>query len=214
MRTKLMLASLIAMALVGCGDVQGNGDIVEVERLVGPFTGVFLAEGLYGEVIVGPEPSVRIRGDSNLLEYIQLRLRDGVLTSELDGSMGLMPSEPIVVTIVTPTLKQLRAANGTRLSARGVSTGNLLLGASTRARVSVSGSARRLILEAANDSDVQAGELSVEMASINVSGSTDVRLNVTQEISGAASGRSSIIIQGNPFLREISTSGGSQVHFE
>lgn len=214
MRMKLMLAALLAMALAGCGDIQGNGDIVEQERLVGPFNGVFLAEGLHGEVTVGPEFSVKIRGDSNLLEYIRLVLRDGVLTSELDGSMGLFPTEPIVVTIVTPTLKELRATNGTRLSASGISTENLLLRASTRGRVSVSGSARKLTLEAANDSDIQAGELAVQSASIKVSGATDARLHVTEEIVGKASGGSSITIRGNPSVSDISTSGGSQVHFE
>lgn len=210
-----MLASVLAMALVGCGDIYGDGNIVEQERLVeGPFIGVFLSEGLHGEVTVGPVPSVKIRGDSNLLEYIQLHLREGVLISELDGSMGMFPTEPIVITIVTPTLKQLRAANGTRLSASGISTEIFLLRASTRSRVNVSGSARKLTLEAANDSDVQAGELGVEAASIKVSGGTDVRLNVTEEIFGTASGRSSITIQGTPPLSDISTSGGSQVHFE
>ena len=214
MRTKLMLAALLAMALAGCADIQGDGNIVEEERLVGPFVGVFLAEGLHGEVTVGPEFSVKIRGDSNLLEYIQLHLREGVLTSELGGGMGLFPTEPIVVTIVTPTLKQLRAINGTRLSASGISTENLLLRVSTRSRVSISGSARKLTLEAANDSDVQAGQLTAETASIRVSGRTEVRLNVTQEIIGTASGGSSITVHGNPSLNDIDTSGGSQVHFE
>lgn len=214
MRTKLMLASLLAMALVGCGDIQGNGDIVEQERPVGSFMGVFLAEGLHGEVSVGPELSVKIRGDSNLLGFIRLELREGVLTSELDGSMGLFPTEPIVVTIVTPKLEELRAANGTRVSASGIAAENFLLRASTRGRVNVSGSARKLTLAAANDSDVQAGGLAVETASISVSGSTDVRLNTTREISGTASGGSSIIIQGNPPLRDVTTSEGSQVHFE
>jgi hypothetical protein len=209
-----MLASVLVMALAGCGDIQGDGNIVEQERLVDPFTGVFLAEGLHGEVTVGPEYSVKIRGDSNLLEYIQLNLREGVLTSELDGSMGMFPTEPIVITIVTPNLKQLRATNGTRLSASGISTENLLLRVSTRARVNVSGSARKLTLEAANDSDVQAGELAAETASIRVSGRTEVRLNVTQEIIGTAAGGSSITVQGNPSVSDIDTSGGSQVHFE
>jgi hypothetical protein len=209
-----MLASLLALALAGCGDVQGNGNIVEQERPVGSFSGVFLAEGLHGEVLIGPESSVKIRGDSNLLDYIRLELREGVLTSQLDGGMGLFPTEPIVVTIVTPTLKEVRAVNGTYLNASGISTERFLVRAATRARVTVSGSARGLTLAAANDSDVQAGELAVETASISVSGATHVRLNVTQEISGTASGGSSIIIQGHPALNDIITSGGSQVHFE
>lgn len=214
MRAKLMLGAVLTMALVGCGDIEGNGDIVEQERSVGAFSGVFLAEGLRGDVTVGPQASVKIRGDSNLLEYIRLELREGVLTSELGTGLIMMPSEPIVVTIVTPTLKELRALNGTYLNASGIDTEGFLLRAGGRSRVSVSGSAGRLTLATAGDSDVQAGELAVEVASIDVSGSSDVRLHVTQEVSGKATTGSNVVIQGNPPQSDIAVSGGSQVLFE
>jgi hypothetical protein len=64
------------------------------------------------------------------------------------------------------------------------------------------------------DSDVQAGELAVEVARIDVSGSSDVRLHVTQQITGTASTGSNVIVQGNPPQSDIATSGGSQVLFE
>jgi hypothetical protein len=214
MRTKLTLVAVLVMALAACGDVQGNGDIVEQDRSVGAFSGIFLSEGLHGDVAVGPQASVKIRGDSNLLEYIRLELRDGVLTSELGSGVGLMPSEPIVVTVVTPTLTELRALNGTRLNASGLDTERFSLRAGGRSRVSVSGSAGRLTLATAGDSDVQAGELAVEVASIDVSGSSDVRLHVTQEVSGTASTGSNVTIQGNPPQSDIAVSGGSQVLFE
>jgi hypothetical protein len=214
MRKKLMLAAVLTMGLVGCADIQGNGDIVEQERPAGVFFGVFLAEGLHGEVAVGPEPSVKIRGDSNLLEYVRLELRDGVLTSEFDGGSGLFPSEPIVVTIITPTLKELRALNGTHLNASGIDTTGFSLNVSGRSQVKVSGSAEKLNLATAGDSDVQAGELAVEVAMIDVSGSSDVRLHVTRQISGKASTGSNVIVQGNPPQSDIATSGGSQVLFE
>jgi hypothetical protein len=214
MRTKLMLAAVFAMALVGCGEIQGDGNIVEQERPAGVFSGVFLAEGLHGEVSVGPVPSVKIRGDSNLLEYIQLVIREGVLTSELEGSQGLLPSEPIVITIVTPTLRELRALNGTVLNASGIDTESFWLRVNGRSRVNVSGSAGKLTLATAGDSDVQAGELAAEVALIDVSGSSEARLHVTRQVTGTASTGSHVIIQGNPPQSDIATSGGSQVLFE
>ena len=214
MWTKLMLAAVLTLALAGCEDIQGNGDVVEQERPAGVFSGVFLSEGLHGDVSVGPLASVKIRGDSNLLEYIRLELRDGVLTSELDGGYGLLPSEPIVVTVVTPTLKELRALNGTHLSASAIGTTGFSLTVSGRSRANVSGSAEKLTLAVAGDSDLHAGELAVEVAQIDVSGSSDVRLHVTQQITGKASTGSNVIIQGNPPQSDIATSGGSQVLFE
>jgi hypothetical protein len=212
---KLMLAVVLTLALAGCEDIQGDGNIVEQERPAGVFSGVFLSEGLHGEVSVGPQAFVKIRGDSNLLEYIRLELRDGVLTSELDGGYGgLYPSEPIVVTIVTPTLKELRALNGTHLNASGIDTTGFSLSAGGRSQVNVSGSAEKFTLGAAGDSDVHAGALAVEVAQIDVSGGSDVRLHVTQQISGTASAGSNVIVQGNPPQSDIATSGGSQVLFE
>ena len=214
MRTKLMLAAVLTLALAGCEDIQGDGIIVEQERPAGVFSGVSLSEGLHGEVSVGPQASVKIRGDSNLLEYIRLELRDGVLTSELDGGYGLFPSEPIVVTIITPTLKELRALNGTHLSASGIDTTGFSLTVGGRSQVKAAGSAEKLTLMASGDSDVQAGELAVEVAQIDVSGSSDVRLHVTHQITGTASTGSNVIVQGNPPQSDIATSGGSQVLFE
>jgi hypothetical protein len=214
MRTKLMLVPVLAVALVGCEELQGNGDIVEQERPAGVFSTVSLAEGLRGEVAVGPQASVKIRGDSNLLEHIQLEIRNGVLTSAISGGSGLLPSEPIFVTIVTPTLKELRALNGTHLSASGIDTTGFSLQVSGRSRVHVSGSAEKLSLTTAGDSDVQAGDLAVEVATIDVSGSSEVKLHVTRQISGRASTGSNVIVLGNPPQSDIATTGGSQVLFE
>lgn len=214
MRTQRLLTGVLALALVGCGAIQGNGNIVEQDRPLGAFAGVFLAEGLHGEVAVGPEKGVRVRGDSNLLDYIRLEVREGMLTSELDEGLSLLPSEPMVVTIVTPTLTEVRALNGTRMSVHGIDTEGFSVRAGGRSRVNVSGSAGKLTLVAAGDSEVEARALVVEEGSIDVSGHSDVRLHVTQEVSGTAAGASDILIQGNPPQRDIATSGGSQVRFE
>ncbi|MBN1205438.1 MAG: DUF2807 domain-containing protein [Myxococcaceae bacterium] len=214
MRTKLMLTAALTMALVGCGDIQGNGDIVEQELVVGRFSGISLAEGLQGDITVGPEASVKIRGDSNLLEYIRLELQGSVLTSSVSSGLGLLPSQPIVVTVITPSLAEVKASNGTDMSVSGLDAEELTVKAGVRSGVSVSGSARRLTLVASGDSEVQAGELLTEVASVEVSGGSGVTVHVTQEISGAASGGSTITVRGSPPQRNLPTSGGSQVHFE
>jgi putative autotransporter adhesin-like protein len=214
MRMKLMLAAALAAALVGCGDIQGNGEIVEQELSVGAFAKVTLAEGLQGDITMGPEASVKIRGDSNLLEYIHLELKDGVLTSQVTGGLSLMPSEPIVVTAVTPTLTELKALNATHLSASNIDTESLTVSVSGRAVMSISGTAQKLTLSATLNSQADAAELVVEQASIDVSGGSDVFLHVTQEVSGKASGGSDITVRGNPPQADIATSGGAKVHFK
>jgi hypothetical protein len=214
MQMKRTLWAVLVVALAGCEDIQGNGDIVEQERPAGAFSGVFLAAGLQGDITVGATHSVKIRGDSNLLDFIRLELRDGILTSDLDQGLSLLPSEPIVVTVVTPTLTELQALNGTRMSASGIDTESLTLRVAGRSTVSVSGAARKLTLVAVRNGEVQAGDLAVEVAEIEVSDSSRARLHVTQQISGTATGGSDVTVLGNPPQSDISTSGGGQVLFE
>ncbi|HYH99887.1 GIN domain-containing protein [Hyalangium sp.] len=214
MQMKRTLWAVLVVALAGCEDIQGNGDIVEQERPTGTFSGVFLAAGLHGDITVGVTPSVKIRGDSNLLDFIRLELRDGILTSDLDQGLSLLPSEPIVVTVVTPTLTELQALNGTRMSASGIDTESLTLRVAGRSTVNVSGTARKLTLVAVRNGEVQAGDLAVEVAEIAVSDSSRARLHVTQQISGTASSGSDVTVLGNPPQSDIATSGGGQVLFE
>jgi hypothetical protein len=214
MRTKLRLTAVLAVALAGCGDIEGNGDIVEQQLVVGRFSGISLAEGLKGDITVGPEASVKIRGDSNLLEYIRLELEDGVLTSTVTAGSGLLPSQPIVVTVVTPTLTEVTASNGSEVIIRGLDAEDFKLSVSFRSEVTASGAARRLTLLASVESEVHAGELLAEVASVEVSGGSDVTVHATQGISGTASGGSAVTVLGGPPLRNISTPDGGQVHFE
>jgi hypothetical protein len=114
----------------------------------------------------------------------------------------------------TTLMLVLRAFNGTHLSASGIDTTGFSLQVNGRSRVQVSGSAEMLTLTTAGDSDVQAGELSAEVATIDVSGSSEVKLHVTRQISGTVSTGSNVIVLGNPPQSDIATSGGSQVLFE
>jgi hypothetical protein len=84
----------------------------------------------------------------------------------------------------------------------------LLSGAST---VKISGAVKNLKLEAGGASDLKNYELIVDNCISQLSGASDARLTINKSISAKATGASSLYYKGNPEVRDISSSGASNI---
>jgi hypothetical protein len=84
----------------------------------------------------------------------------------------------------------------------------LLSGAST---VKISGAVKNLKLEAGGASDLKNYELIVDNCIAQLSGASDARLTINKSISAKATGASSLYYKGNPEVRDISSSGASNI---
>jgi hypothetical protein len=83
-----------------------------------------------------------------------------------------------------------------------------LSGAST---VKISGAVKNLKLEAGGASDLKNYELIVDNCIAQLSGASDARLTINKSISAKATGASSLYYKGNPEVRDISSSGASNI---
>jgi hypothetical protein len=83
-----------------------------------------------------------------------------------------------------------------------------LSGAST---VKISGTVKNLKLEAGGASDLKNYELIVDNFIAQLSGASDAKLTVNKSISAKASGASSLYYKGNPEVRDVSSSGASNI---
>ncbi len=83
-----------------------------------------------------------------------------------------------------------------------------LSGAST---VKISGQVQNLKLEANGASDLKNYDLVVDNFIAQLSGASDAKLTVKKSISAKASGASSLNYRGNPEVRDVSSSGASNI---
>ncbi len=83
-----------------------------------------------------------------------------------------------------------------------------LSGAST---VKISGNITNLKLEASGASDLKNYDLVVDNCIVQLSGASDASLTVNKSISAKASGASSLYYKGNPEIRDVSSSGASNI---
>ncbi|WP_345264026.1 head GIN domain-containing protein [Nibrella viscosa] len=103
--------------------------------------------------------------------------------------------------------------SGASTSTVGVDATRLNLDVSGASNVTLTGKAETLAGEVSGASSVKAYELSLKDASLEVSGASSARINVTGKLNVSASGASSVRYRGGAAVRS-NTSGASSVHTE
>lgn len=88
---------------------------------------------------------------------------------------------------------------------------SLQLEATGASRITVNGAANKLGVNANGASDIRGYDLSAEMAKVDASGASVVRLTISKELNASASGASAIYYKGEGLIRDINTSGGATI---
>lgn len=91
-------------------------------------------------------------------------------------------------------------------------TGTLSLDMSGASQLSLKGSAKVLKADCSGASDMNAYDFTVDLANLDVSGASDIEINVTKEIKAEATGASSISYKGNASVTNVRTSGASSIN--
>lgn len=229
MRTAL----LALLASTACAQfVHGSGVMRSESRRVPEFAELEVSGG--PEVVVrnGPTALV-IEGDDNLVALYRTEVKGGRLIIE-PRQGWLSPTTPIKVTVTTPHLRRVQASGGVDLTIDGSTDKQLALelsgGVDVRAAaldvdtldleasggvtLDLGGRAREANIELSGGVNLRGKQLTVATAKVEASGGCDVRLAVSEAISGEASGGVNVAVYGNPPKSRLHTSGGADVTFD
>ena len=203
-------------------------------REVGDFNGVEVSQGLKATVTVGPK-SVKISGDKERVSQVRTEVKDGKLVVRMEKKswFGSSNSKGIHVTISNPRITSVGASGGASVDAEATATDTFSAEASGGAAISVRNvDARKLEVEVSGGAEatlkgradtvdvdasggavVNAQELSHKTLEVDGSGGVVVNASPTDRIEADLSGGVVVNVDSAPAQREVSTSGGSTVHF-
>jgi hypothetical protein len=77
--------------------------------------------------------------------------------------------------------------------------------------VSINGTVNDLTVEASGASDIKGFDLMTDNCKVKASGASDVKISVNKELNAHVSGASSVYYKGNAVIRELHSSGSSNV---
>lgn len=221
MVVRLIASVLIVTVVAACtmtpvGDLvpealQGSGKELRESREVDSFTEVAVADAIDAEITVGDEQSVTVVSDDNIVPLVRTIVEQGRLVVELAADAPpLQPEIGLGVVITVERLERLHASGASRAEASGVESKRFEIVASGASRITMDGEATDLIVGASGASRVVAAELMAQVADVDVSGASDVRINADDAVDVQASGASKVCYEGSP---EVSSqlSGASSV---
>jgi hypothetical protein len=222
--------ALATVLLVSCTCVEDPGPLMEdtEEYALFDFDQLEIGDGFNIEVQQGETYEIRVRGDERNLKDLEVYKSGGTLVMKYEEYSGRKHQSYITITM--PNLKSVYFSGGSVSSISGFNSEETLdfyLSGGSVAQLSVGYRAVNLTLSGGSvlrlnglgdelrgnisgASELHAVDFPVAEASINLSGASNGKVKVADELTVTATGASVLYYSGNPVLhRDIS--GGSAV---
>jgi hypothetical protein len=222
------------MLIAGCTDadtttVEGSGNVITETRTVGDFDRISV-EGLGRiDVEVGPETSLNIEAEDNVLPYLVTEVEGSTLTiGSLENTSFRSIEEPIY-TITTPTLGgvsiagsgdvtvtgsltgsfEVSIAGSGDVTAPGIQVENLDVSISGSGHVVPSGAAAALDVSIEGSGHFRGEDLVAVDAEVDVNGSGNVVVNATETLDVSINGSGNVTYLGDATLTQSISGSGS-----
>ncbi len=214
--------------------VKGNGVVVSIERTTANYDAITVAGWFDVELVDGPEGKLTLKGEENLLEYIETEVKDGKLTIKVEKGIDLSPStwkEGIFITVPVESVnsvtlsgsgdivgkKKIKAATfDTNISGSGNITLNMdaesvSATVSGSGDINLNGRTTDLNVQVSGSGDVKAYDLEADNVNVSVSGSADVKVTANETLKARVSGSGDVSYRGNPKKVDSKSSGSGDV---
>lgn len=233
-----LLALLLTLTATGCfididddspfGCVDDEGPAVSETLDLSGFDGVVLRISADVEVTQGPVFSVRAEGKANVIDELELDVRNGVWDIEFDDCVRDQGQLKIFITM--PDVRMLKVSgSGSIISTNQLQTADVELEISgsgeldvalqsddVTARISGSGDMRlegladELDIRISGSGEIFAFGLPVREANVEISGSGDAEVTANERLRVRISGSGDVFYKGSPTL-DVLVSGSGDV---
>src|SRR5438132_12792907 len=205
---KHIFAVGLLFALAGCdiGGIRGNGHVVSEQRNVDAFVNVETGRAFREEWNAGA-PSASITVDENLLQYVEMEVRDKVL--HVRTARSVRPTHSIKLELNSTALEGASFSGASRLNARQLSGPKFYLETTGASNVTLDGAVDELVANMTGASDLRAESLQTKTAELSVTGAGDARVTVSDTLKVSITGAGKVEYIGNPphIEREITGAG-------
>jgi len=231
------ITSFIAILLISCftisaqKGVKGNGNEITKNRSVGDFDEVSISGHFKIELKKGNEGDITLKGESNIIEYIETEVKDGHLKIKFKKGLSFRTHKTIHITIAFHDIEGISSsgssdvfcddeitAKALKLSLSGsgnfkmnVDTFNLTASISGSGNMRLTGKTDSFGCGISGSGNMNAEALASLVTTAKISGSGNVKVRAINEIHAKSSGSGNIIYYGDPDIVKATSSGSGSV---
>lgn len=216
MKINLKSIALLAVTtsfLAGCGgdNIKGTGVAEKENRNVAEFQGLNVS-GSYAILgsIAKPQ-KLAVGSNANLLPYIETTVKDGVLYVSTKKGINAEPTVSQNIWFTADTLSSLTLSGSSIFQLLHINTDKLDVNLSGAHQVLLSGAGKDLKIVISGNSDIDAKNLVVENATIEINGSSTVMVNPTLTLKVTINGNGKVAYYSQSPKIEQTVSGSGKI---
>ena len=208
----LIILAFAAIVFSSCSKerISASGDKITETRSPGTFTGVNSAGGNDVHISYGTEYKVTLRGSDNLIPHFKTEIMSNILYLKYDGVN--VNRDDIDIHITLPLINYISLNGSGEIDIKGQ------FPEADKFKVNISGSgevdlentltANETTVSISGSGEADLERLETKIADIDISGSGDAKINVTESLKARISGSGKIYYFGSPAIdSKISGSG-------
>ncbi|GAA4975155.1 head GIN domain-containing protein [Algibacter aquimarinus] len=226
----LMLVSIANAQSWGKKKIKGNGNITTETRNVGDYNGIKSAGSMDIILVYGKEGEIKIKGDSNLLEYIVTEVKNDNLIIKLKKGSKISYKKSIEITVPFESINKVSLAGSGDIVSRDVvkadklsvsvaGSGEIKLDIKTNyvvgavagsGEITLTGATNNLNAKVAGSGDFHGFGLQSDDTEVAVAGSGDAEVVSNKNLIARVSGSGDIRYKGNP-KKDAKVSGSGSI---
>lgn len=226
----LLLFSLSSCHYFGMKRIRGNGVTASENRMVDNFTGVKIRGGMDVTLTQGPEHSIRIEGDENLLKYIDVVRNGNMVEVSTKEGVNLNPRAGLRIYATAPVFEQLQISGSGDMKSQNTLTSNGTIEAgingsgdmdlkvdaptvithiSGNGDIVMNGTTRNFKTSISGSGDVKCFGLLSETVDVDIAGSGDVQVSASKQLNVDIKGSGDVRYKGSPAISQSIKGSGS-----
>ena len=213
--------------------IEGNGNVVTLTINTQEYSGISVGGPFDVALVSGKEGNITIKGEENILEYIETKVTNGTLTIKKKNNLNIRMSRNarVLITIPVESINAIRLSGSGSLSSSktlksnhlkirisgsrnlelGLEVESLSVRTSGSSNIKLIGNARNLDVRSSGSSYYKTYELEVDYASFVMSGSSNCEITVNESLNAKLSGSANVKYRGNPSKLHSKASGSARV---
>jgi hypothetical protein len=224
--------SLLALGACNMNAVKGNGHVITKSFVQKGFKDIEASSELEIHLIQGPEYNIKIEGEENIIQLMDIKMEGDVLKVGLKDHVSINTSHPLKVFITAPEFREIEGSGACSFTTDGTltSTSDIKLDlsgacelrmnidaakievdASGATEINIKGKARDFSVDASGASSIHCYDLLTENTTLEISGGGDAEVFASRLLTVSISGAGDVKYKGNPASVKQDISGAGEV---
>ena len=205
--------AICSLLLFSCSShrLQGNGHVKSKSISLAHFHRLRLNGDFNVRIRTASTQGVQLSGDSNLLKYVDFKVKQGFLTISMKPGQVVTTRHPFVLNLAMRHLYQLELIGSSRVTYQHVASDRLIVNVDGGGSVTVNGKATDLDINMIGTGRVDARELAAKDCELNMVGAGKAWVFATKKLSVNVSGAAQVRYYGRPTVHSV-VSGAASCH--